>query len=99
MGKYGREVVDALFKKRTERIAIRAELASRSEAVSDRSDIRVFEAGLSPQQHGDYEQGTGNRAQEEEGLRLIAIAKQHGLFVDKSKQNGNNFPLAKVLFI
>ena len=57
------------------RSAIRAEFASRSEADSDRSDIRVFEAGLSAEQYGDYEQSTGNAAQEKESNRLIAIAK------------------------
>ena len=52
-----------------------AEFASRNEADSDRSDIRVFEAGLSTEQYGDYEQSTGNAAQEKESNRLIAIAK------------------------
>lgn len=85
MWKYGRRVVDALFKRRTERITVCAELASRSEADSDRSDIRMFETGLSAQQYGNYEQGTRNAAQEKEGNRLISIAKQHGLFVEKSK--------------
>ena len=85
MWKYGRKVVEALFKRWTERITVRAELASRSEADSDRSDIRVFEAGLSAQQHGDYEQGTGNAAQESESHRLISIAKEHGLFIEKSR--------------
>lgn len=37
--------------------------------------IRVFEAGLSAEQYGDYEQSTGNAAQEKESNRLIAIAK------------------------
>lgn len=75
MWKYGRKVIEALFKRRTECSAIRAEFASRSEADSDRSDIRVFEAGLSAEQYGDYEQSTGNAAQEKESNRLIAIAK------------------------
>ena len=82
MWKYGRKVVEALFKRRTECTPVRAELASRSEADSDRSDIRVFEAGLSAQQHGDYEQSTRINAQEKEGLRLITIAKEQGLFID-----------------
>lgn len=85
MWRYGRKIVETLFKRRTECIPICAEFASRSEADSDRSDIRVFEAGLSPQQFGDYQQGTGNAAQETEGHRLIAIAKEHGLFVEKSR--------------
>lgn len=88
MWKYGRKVVEALFKRRTECTPVRAELASRSEADSDRSDIRVFEVGLSAQQHGDYEQSTRINAQEKEGLRLITIAKEQGLFIDKSKWDG-----------
>lgn len=87
MWKYGRKVVNALFKRRTECTPVRAELASRSEADSDRSDIRVFEAGLSAQQHGDYEQSTRTSAQEKEGFRLITIAKEQGLFIEKSKWN------------
>lgn len=85
MNNYGHRIIETFFKRRAERTAICAELASRSEADSDRSDIGVFEVGLSAEQHGDYEQGTGVAAQEEEGQRLIAIAKEHGLFVDKSK--------------
>ena len=83
MWKYGRKVIDALFKRRTECSAIRAEFTSRSEADSDRSDIRVFEAGLSAEQYGDYEQSTGNAAQEKESNRLIAIAKANHLFIEK----------------
>ena len=83
MWKYGRKVIESLFKRRTERPAIRAEFASRSEADSDRSDIRVLETGLSAEQYGNYEQGTGNAAQENEGNRLIAIAKVKHLYIDK----------------
>ena len=83
MWKYGRKVVESLFKRRTECPAIRAEFAPRSEADSDRSDIRVFETGLSAEQYGDYEQSTGNAAQEKESNRLISIAKANNLFVDK----------------
>ena len=75
MWKYGRKVIESLLKRRTERPAIRAEFASRSEADSDRSDIRVFEAGLSAEQYGDYQQSTGNASQEKEGDRLIAILR------------------------
>ena len=85
MWRYGRKVIESLFKRRTECPAIRAEFASRSEADSDRSDIRVFEAGLSAEQYGDYEQSTGNAAQEKEGNRLIAIAKANQLFVEKKE--------------
>ena len=62
MWEYGRKVIESLFKRRTERPEIRAEFASRSEADCDRSDIRVFEAGLSAERYGDYEQSTGNAA-------------------------------------
>ena len=85
MNNYGHRIIETFFKRRAKRTAICAEFASRGEADSDRSDIGVFEVGLSAEQHGDYEQGTGVAAQEKEGQRLIAIAKEHGLFVDKSK--------------
>jgi len=71
MWQYGRKIIDAFFKKRTERAFVRAELESRSEADSSRSDIRVFEAGLSTEQYGDYEHGSRNAAQEAESNRLI----------------------------
>ena len=80
-----RNIIRTLFKRRTERPAICAEFAARSEADSDRSDIGVFETGLSAEQYGDYEQGTGNAAQEAESQRLIARAKEHGLFIEKSE--------------
>ena len=54
---------------------------SKFEADSSRSDIRVFEIGLSSQQYGDYEQGTRNAAYEAESARLISIAKEKGLFI------------------
>ena len=85
MWKYGRKVIESLFKRRPECPAVRAEFASRSEADSDRSDIRMFEIGLSPEQYGDYEQSTGNTAQEKEGRRLISIAKSNNLFIDKKE--------------
>ena len=45
------------------------------QADSNRSDIRVFETGLSTQQYGDNRQST-RTAEEEECLRLIKIAKE-----------------------
>lgn len=81
MWQYGRKVVDALFKRWTKRIAVCAELESKLEADSSRSNIRVFEIGLSSQQYGDYEQGTRNAAYEAESARLISIAKENGLFI------------------
>lgn len=88
MAYYGHRIIETLFKRRTERPAICAEFASKGEADSDRSNIGVFEAGLSFEQLGDYEQSTGIAAQEEEGERLIAVAKQQGLYIDKSQWNG-----------
>ena len=70
MWQYGKRIIDNLIKRRTKRPPVCAELESRSEADSDRSDIGMFEVGLSAEQHGNYEQGTGNAAQEEEGNRL-----------------------------
>lgn len=72
-----------IFERRAECARVCAELATRSEADSDRSNIRMFEVGLSAQQSGDYEQSTGNSAEEAESKRLIAIAKGYGLFVEK----------------
>ena len=85
MIKNGHTFIRSIFRRRAERTTVCAELASRSEADSDRSDIRMFEVGLSVKQHGDYEQSTGNAAQEAESSRLIAIAKDNGLFVEKSE--------------
>lgn len=85
MTKNGHNFIRSIFRRRTERTPVCAELASRSEADSDRSDIRMFEVGLSAKQSGDYEQSTGNTAQEAESNRLIAIAKDNGLFVEKSE--------------
>lgn len=85
MRKYGHRLIKTLFKRRTERIPVCAGLASRGEADSDRSDIGVFEAGLSAQQHGDYEHGTGIASQEAESARLIAVAKKHGLYIERAE--------------
>ena len=85
MWDYGRKIVEYIFKKRRECIDLCAELESRSEADSDRSDIRVFEIGLSSEQYGDYEQGTGNAAYENESARLISIAMDNGLYVTKTQ--------------
>lgn len=85
MWNYGRKIIEYIFKKRRECIDICAELESRSEADRDRSDIRVFEIGLSSEQYGDYEQGTGNAAYENESARIISIAKENGLYITKSQ--------------
>ncbi len=85
MIKNGHTFIRSIFRRRTERTPVCAELASRSEADSDRSDIRMFEVGLSAKQSGNHEYGTGNAAQETESNRLITIAKDNGLFVEKSE--------------
>lgn len=85
MKRYGRTIIDAIFKKRAKRLEICAELESKSQADSDRSDIGVFETGLSAEQYGNYEQSTGVAAQEAESRRLVSVAKAHGLYVPKEK--------------
>ena len=83
MKSYGRKIIDYIFKRWTERPAICYEPERKVQADSDRSDIRVFETGLSTQQYGDNRQST-RTAEEEECLRLIKIAKGQGLYIDKS---------------
>ena len=82
---YGRKIIKAIFKKRTDSPTICAKLESKVQADSDRSDISLFEFRLSTEQYGDYEQSTGIAAQESESARIVAIAKANGLFIDKSE--------------
>ena len=82
MKSYGRKIIDYIFKRWAECPAICYEPERKVQADSDRSDIRVFETGLSPQQYGDNRQST-RTAEEEECLRLIKIAKEQGLYIDK----------------
>ena len=77
MMSYGRKIIDYIFKRWTKRPAICYELERKVQADSDRSDIRVFETGVSTQRHGDYWQGK-RTAEEEECLRMIKIAKEQG---------------------
>lgn len=72
---YGRKIINAIFKKRAVSPAVCVELESKVQADCDRSDIRVFENGLSIEQYGDYQQSTGVAAQESESARLVSIAK------------------------
>ena len=83
MKSYGRKIIDYIFKRWAERAAICYEPERKVQADSDRSDIRVFETGLSTQQYGDHRKST-RTAEDEECLRLIKIAKEQGLYVDKS---------------
>ena len=82
--RYGRKIIRNIFKKRPERPSVCVEFESRSEADSDRSDIRVFEVGLSAERHGNNEYGSPNAAQEEESNRLITIAKANGLYIPRA---------------
>ena len=84
MKSYGRKIIDYIFKRWAERPAICYEPERKVQADSDRSDIRVFETGLSTQQYGDNRQST-RTAEEEECLRLIKIAKEQGLFLEKQR--------------
>ena len=45
----------------------------------------MFEVGISVEQYGNYEQGSGITAQEEESNRLITIAKSIGCFIPVSQ--------------
>ena len=85
MWRYGYKLIRHLFEKRTEGQSLRVVLESKIQADSDRSDIRMFETRLSPERYGDYEQGTGNAAYENESARLISIAKDNGLYVTKTQ--------------
>ena len=75
MENYGRKIINYIFGKRSNSSSISYEREQKVQADSDRSDIRVFETGLSTQRHGDYWQGK-RTAEEEECLRLIKIAKE-----------------------
>ena len=57
-------------------------VSKKIQANSDRSDIRVFETGISPQRHGNIRQSS-RVAEEEECNRLISIAKENNLYIDK----------------
>ena len=83
MKSYGRKIIDYIFKRWAECPAICYEPERKVQADSDRSDIRVFETGLSTQQYGDNRQST-RTAEKEECLRLIKNAKEQGLYIDKS---------------
>ena len=79
MKSYGRKIIDYIFKRWTERPAICYEPERKVQADSDRSDIRVFETGLSTQQYGDNRQST-RTAEEEECHRLKVVAKEQDVY-------------------
>ena len=82
MENYGRKIIDYIFGKRSNRPAISYEREQKVQANSDRSDIRVFETGVPPQRHGNIRQSS-RAAEEEECDRLISIAKENNLYIDK----------------
>ena len=75
MMRYGRKIIDYIFKRWAEGPAICDEPERKVQADSDRSDIRVFETGVSTQQYGDNRQST-RTAEEEECNRLKVLAKE-----------------------
>ena len=83
MENYGRKIINYIFGKRSNSSSISYEREQKVQADSDRSDIRVFETGLSTQQYGDNRQST-RTAEEEECHRLIEVAKAHDLYIEKS---------------
>ena len=83
MENYGRKIIDYIFGKRSNSSTISYEREQKVQADSDRSDIRVFETGISPQRHGNIRQSS-RAAEEEECNRLISIAKENNLYIDKA---------------
>ena len=83
MENYGRKIIDYIFGKRSNSSAVSYEREQKIQANSDRSDIRVFETGISPQRHGNIRQSS-RAAEEEECNRLISIAKENNLYIDKA---------------
>ena len=79
MKSYGRKIIDYIFGKRSDCPAIHYECERKIQADSDRSDIRVFETGLSTQQYGDNRQST-RTAEEEECHRLKVVAKEQDVY-------------------
>ena len=83
MENYGRKIIDYIFGKRSNSSAISYEHEQKVQADIDRSDIRVFETGISPQRHGNIRQSS-RAAEEEECNRLISIAKENNLYYSGS---------------
>lgn len=83
MKNYGRKIINYIFSKRPDCTSIYYECEQKVQADRDRSDIRMFETGVSTQRHGDYWQSKRN-AEEEECNRLIEIAKANNLYIKKT---------------
>ena len=83
MENYGRKIINYIFGKRSNSSSISYEREQKVQADSDRSDIRVFETGISTQRYGNNRQSS-RTAEEEECNRLISIAKENNLYIDKA---------------
>ena len=83
MENYGRKIIDYIFGKRSNSSAVSYEREQKIQANSDRSDIRVFETGISTQRYGNNRQSS-RTAEEEECNRLISIAKENNLYYSGS---------------
>jgi hypothetical protein len=74
MENYGRKIIDYIFGKRSNSSAVSYEREQKIQANSDRSDIRVFETGISPQRHGNIRQSS--RAAEEEECNWFKLKQR-----------------------
>ena len=83
MMNYGRKIINYIFGKRSNSSSISYEREQKVQADSDRSDIRVFETGISAQRYGNNRQSS-RATEEEECNRLISIAKENNLYIDKA---------------
>ena len=81
---YGQKIINFILKKRAACHTIHHEFECKIQADSDRSNIGVFETGIPSQRHGNIGKSARN-AEEEESLRIIKIAKEKGMFIDKSE--------------
>ncbi|MBR4267580.1 MAG: hypothetical protein IKQ46_16190 [Bacteroidales bacterium] len=80
---YGRQIVNYFLEKWSKSSGLHPEYITRVQADSHRRDIRVFEIGLSSQRYGNNIESTRN-ASYQDGLRLIDIAKENNLFIQKT---------------
>jgi len=81
---YGRQIVKNIIAKWSKSDRLHYEYLSRVQADSHRSDIRVFEIGLSAQRYGNNQQSASDLSSEI-SLCLIETAKNNGLFVPKNE--------------
>ena len=84
MWNYGREIIKNIFARRTQSTRLHYEYISRVQADSHRSDIRVFETGVSSQRYGNNQQSASDLSSEV-SVCLIKEAKNNGLYVDKKQ--------------